>query len=66
MDKDVYYDDDGFDNDYHETEEEINEEDIIWVWLRIDKNSKKNFLLYLNLIGLVKKSYMCRYYMKKK
>ena len=63
MDKDVY--DDGFDNDYHETEEEINEEDIIWVWLRIDKNSKKNFLLYLNLIGLIKKSYMCRYYMKK-
>jgi hypothetical protein len=29
LDKDVYYDDDGFDNDYHETEEEINEEDII-------------------------------------
>ncbi len=52
MDKDVYYDDDDFDNYYHETEEEIYEEDIIWVWLRIDKNSKKNFLPSLNLIGL--------------
>jgi hypothetical protein len=29
LDKDVYYDDDGFDNDYRETEEEIYEEDII-------------------------------------
>jgi hypothetical protein len=29
LDKDVYYDDDGFDNDYHETEEEINEWDIL-------------------------------------
>ena len=52
MDKDVYYDDDDFDNYYHETEEEIYEEDIIWVWLRIDKNSKKSFLPSLNLIGL--------------